>query len=405
MPPAHPLDSIFAASLHAVLDRPGKLEEVLRATNENGMPSKTYDTLRVIIERALLATPALVHDAVKLQRLADRDETPRDDQDARDGETSTPAPATKEPAHKGVRGQPPVEKITFAEALELLQGPCASWADLCNNKLFSLQSRIYDKSQPYTQANATALAMYAVIKGIDISNDELDMESMFPPNEAFTQQVTESIQGILHNRGLPTNLMSISYRSLRSTSTTEVQDTAALLFERLTFSLVGLDLVLEHLTEPQPPKGAAEYDDTIVNLLRARHVWSRTPNKFDIATEVAALVKLLNMYIKWGASVLLVRLLSFKFYRTSGYVETIERPSTLLWLSIVKDNDALLQLEQKRKAACKAVLLFVKLFAGKAAARAFRRILIRLEGFSRTYQPRLIATGSLIPTSDEMIDD
>lgn len=63
MDPLRGHDTTFASALQSLVDRPGIFERVLELEGVNGTHSRTYDTLRVVIERTVRRRPNMFHKA------------------------------------------------------------------------------------------------------------------------------------------------------------------------------------------------------------------------------------------------------------------------------------------------------------------------------------------------------
>lgn len=103
--------------------------------------------------------------------------------------------------------------------------------------------------------------------------------------------------------------------------------------------------------------------------------------------------------------VFLVRRIRFKYMRTSSFKGEVEMPLARAWAEMIGDEEVAASLAAKKKVAAKLLLRFISYSAGSDALEGFRKILTKLTGFSKAYEPVLLQSCRELAKSGKTIDD
>lgn len=85
-------------------------------------------------------------------------------------------------------------------------------------------------------------------------------------------------------------------------------------------------------------------------------------------------------------------------------MSSIHEPLTRFWAQVVDDEQVARKLEQKKKAASKILVRFVRGVGGDVTAAAILVILTRLNAFALAYKRPLINSSRSLPISNPTID-
>lgn len=98
----------------------------------------------------------------------------------------------------------------------------------------------------------------------------------------------------------------------------EAQDTALNFFKRLILSVLLLNLAIKHFNEPASPRGrkGPVCSKEFANMLLVRFAFSNASRQYNQSTELRAVIRLLNMYLK--VSVHLFNLICMSNWVSSG---------------------------------------------------------------------------------------